>query len=51
MHSVDGTIIIASREELFTFYGTGHDVANQRIAFRQVCSEVHLLPFEPLTYT
>ncbi len=45
VHTVNWpSILVLAGEEFLTANGTCHDIAHQRVALWQVCSEVHLLP-------
>ena len=51
MHTVNWSVIVASREELFTFDSTGNYITHQRIFLGQICSKIHFLPFKTLSDT
>lgn len=48
VHPIDWAVIGATREELFAFDCTCHDVANQGVLLGKISGEVHLLPLESL---
>ncbi len=50
MHSIDRAWLTVRRKQLFTSDRTCNNIANQRVTFRQVSCEVHLLPLVTLLY-
>lgn len=49
MHSVYWTVLVASREELFTLHSTGYNVADERVFLWKICCEIHLFPLKLFT--
>lgn len=46
VHSIHGSIIVASWEELFALDGAGYNIAYKRISLRQIRRKVHLFPLK-----
>ena len=46
MHSINRTVVVASRKEFFTLDSTCNNIAHQRIFLRQIGSKIHFLPFK-----
>lgn len=44
MHPKDGAILTTAREKLFATDSTSYDITHKRVAFGQICCEIHLLP-------
>ena len=49
VHSIDWSVSVAVRKEFLALDCAGNDVADKRVLLRQICCEVHLLPFELLS--
>lgn len=44
MHPKDGAILTTAREKLFATDSTSYDITHKRVAFGQICCEIHLFP-------
>lgn len=51
MHPIDGAWLATWCEKLLTPHSTCNDVADERIPFWEVSSEIHFLPFISLFYS